>query len=531
MERIYMNNVKILDCTLRDGGYINNWNFGQKSIKDIICKLTEANIDIIECGFLTTEGGDFNKSLFKNIYDINKYIEPKCNSIMYVGMIAFPNDVIKNIPLKSEELIDGIRVTFHKNEIDDALSVCQELIDKGYKVFIQPVGMTSYDDIELIKLIKKVNKLKPYAFYIVDTLGIMYKNDLLKAFYLIDNNLEKNIAIGFHSHNNLQLSFSNAQELTMLQTKRTIIIDSSVYGMGRGAGNLCTELITEYINHNIFDKYKMEPILEIMDDYLNNIYSETPWGYRAAYCLAAINNCHPNYASYLINRQTISISNISSILTTMDADKRTVYDKEYIVELYNKYLNNTIEDNEVLNTIKKNIGKRPVLIVGPGKSIIYEKDMIEDFIKERNPFIVSINFIPNDIPYDSVFISNLKRFKNIECISMDLQDKLYIKTSNIKVDNNNMLTVNYSSLTVESSFISDNAGLMLINLLKKIHIDEVYIAGLDGYEMNKNNYINDEMELFKDKENINNMNIFIKNEIEKCRLFMKIIFITKSKYD
>ena len=194
-------------------------------------------------------------------------------------MIAQPYIPIDRISDYDGTSIDGIRVTFHENEIDEALIYAKQLMEKGYKVYIQPVGTTSYSDSDLLGLIEKVNTLKPYAFYLVDTLGIMYKNDLLRMFHLLENNLNTSISIGFHSHNNLQLSFSNAQELLTVHTKRNIIIDSSVFGMGRGAGNLCTELVTHYINENIEGKYDTIPLLEIIDEHLSNIFTETQWGY------------------------------------------------------------------------------------------------------------------------------------------------------------------------------------------------------------------------------------------------------------
>lgn len=122
-------------------------------------------------------------------------------------MIAQPYPSINNIAKYDGKSIDGIRVTFHEDEIDEALIYGKQLMDKGYKIFIQPVGTTSYSDGSLLELIRKVNNLKPVAFYLVDTLGIMYKNDLLRMFYLLDNNLDESISLGFHSHNNLQLSF------------------------------------------------------------------------------------------------------------------------------------------------------------------------------------------------------------------------------------------------------------------------------------------------------------------------------------
>lgn len=100
--------------------------------------------------------------------------------------------------------------------------------------------------------------------------------------------------------------------------------------MGRGAGNLCTELITKYLNDNYSHNYNLLPILEIIDEHLMSVFIKSPWGYSVPFYIASINNCHPNYASYLLDKQTISVRDIYNILASMDDSKRTFYDREYI---------------------------------------------------------------------------------------------------------------------------------------------------------------------------------------------------------
>ena len=125
------------------------------------------------------------------------------------------------------------------------LEACRTVKEKGYKVFVQAMVSVAYTDEEFLELISKVNELEPYAFYIVDSFGMMKRKDLTRLFYIVEHNLKQSIWIGFHSHNNMQLAYSNAQSLVDMQTKRNIIIDSSVYGMGRGACNLNTELFVQ----------------------------------------------------------------------------------------------------------------------------------------------------------------------------------------------------------------------------------------------------------------------------------------------
>ena len=262
-----MRSISILDCTLRDGGYINSWKFGEKTIKDIVKHLEKAGIDIIECGFIEDGDYDHDSSVYDNANRISFFEKKK--DTMYVAMIALGDIDPDIISLRTPGGIDGIRLTFHKNDIEEEFRQAKLLMDKGYDVFIQPVGTSTYSDKELIDLIERVNDIHPFAFYIVDTLGTMYPSDIQRIFSIIDNNLDDGICVGFHSHNNLQLSFSNAQTFMSISQKRNIIIDSSVFGMGRGAGNLTTELITQYINNTYEQRYSISPLLTIMERYLN----------------------------------------------------------------------------------------------------------------------------------------------------------------------------------------------------------------------------------------------------------------------
>jgi 4-hydroxy 2-oxovalerate aldolase len=527
-----MNNIKLLDCTLRDGGYVNNWEFGDRSIKKIIEKLVQSNIDIIECGFIRDEDYDYNKSVYNDVKKIKKYIAPKNKNNLYVGMIDVPYIPIEKIKECDGTSIDGIRLTFHEEEIDEAMYYGKELMNKGYKVFIQPVGTTSYTDRNLLELIERVNELKPYAFYLVDTLGIMFKNNLLRMYHLIDHNLHESISIGFHSHNNLQLSFSNTQELLSLHTKRNIIIDSSVFGMGRGAGNLCTELVTQYINENIEERYNVIPLLEIIDEHLSKFTLESQWGYSVPYYIAAVNNCHPNYASYLMNKQTISVKTINAILKQLPMDKRNIYDKNLIENLYINYQIHLADDTEELKAIKNLISNRKVLIIAPGKSIDTQKAKITNIINKYNPFVIGVNFIPDNFPCDAIFVSNLKRFEHISEKKAKDSKSVIITTSNItEPKGSTTFIVNYSDLLVSNPLISDNAGLMLLNLLKRLSIDSVYLAGFDGFSVDKtNNYFSPELTNNVELEELLKKNEAIRKQLLLINRNMYINYVTTTIY-
>lgn len=529
-----MNNIQILDCTLRDGGYINNWEFGEKIIKKILKRLTEANVDIIECGFLSETEYDVEKTIFSKVAQLDKLL-PKNRNSKYVAMIALGEKEIsyEKIPMCDGQSITGIRLTFHKHEIERAFGFAEDLMRKGYHVFIQPVGTCTYSDKELLELVEKVNILHPYAFYIVDTLGTITGIELLRLFQLTDNNLDKGIKIGFHSHNNLQLSFSNSQELIKIFTERDIIIDSSVMGMGRGAGNLCTELLAQYMNEHLYTHYDVTNILEIADNYLMRIKENSPWGYTIPYYIAAVRKCHPNYATYLMNLQTLTVKDIEFIMGSIPKDKRALYDKECVKELYNQYLAHYVDDSEAIKELRTLWKNKTILALAPGKSLIEEQDKINTYIEEEKPYIITVNFITEMYNEDMLFISNLKRFENLETAFENVNGKKVIVTSNIEGDiNDSVFKINYADYLNNDDFVSDNAGLMLFKLLKRCGVEKVVLAGFDGFESNiKANYYNKELINNVEVEQLEIKTIKIKEQIELLRKVMNIEFLTKSQYE
>ncbi len=523
-----MSKIQILDCTLRDGGYINEFAFGRQGIEKIIFKLTQAGVDIIECGFLEDGVYDVDASIFTEVEQIANFLPVDRKNSMCVAMACYGEYSLAGLSDYDGKSIDGIRVTFHYNEVDEALDYCRRIQEKGYKVFVQPVGTTSYSDEQLIALIKRVNELSPYAFYLVDTLGLMHEQEVLRFFYLIDHNLDRTIHVGFHSHNNLQLSFSNCQALTKVETDRVISLDSSVYGMGRGAGNLNTELIAKYLNEHQKTLYEIEPLLEIIDEYILKIKSEHEWGYSVPYYLAAVNGCHPNYASYLSSKQTLTVKNISSILKMIDSDKRSLFDKSLAEKKYLEFQSNEIDDKEAVNALCQSLTGRNVMVIAPGPSLHDHIDKIKSVISESNCITISATFVPDFFDVDYVFLSNLKRY---ETTFNPTHRKInLIQTSNIVTKEVKKHVVNYSSLLNEEEAILDNTTCMLLNLLVKICPAKVYLCGLDGYSLDGNNYYQHRLDVRQNRQNMMDINEAMTHKIASLRNKLDLTFVTPSLY-
>lgn len=521
-----MSNIKVLDCTLRDGGYVNNWDFGYKNIQKILTNLINANLDYIECGFLKPLDYNENKSLFSKISDFGELLASLNNGrTKFTLMINYGEYDIDNIPICTCKNI-ALRIVFKKEQRLNALKYCRLLKDKGYSVFVNPMHTNTYSSYELLELVKAVNELRPEGFTIVDTTGAMREKDILTAFYIVNSTLDKDIALCFHSHNNLQLSFSNAQCLMKVCKDRELIIDSTVFGMGRGAGNLCTELITQYINDNYGGHYDIIPILKIVDEQINPIFAKTPWGYSVPYYLAATNHCHPNYAKYLVDKQTVPVEFINNLLQSIPDNKKSIYDVNLIKQLYLDKFSKAVDDSKTVEYMKNILSGKKILILAPGKSLKEEKERVDNFIERENPFIISLNFIPEQYRENLVFVTNLKRFTSLNDYSGPL-----VVSSNIENIPPQAFVLNYSSYLNDSKMF-DNVALMLLKLLIKINIKYVSIAGFDGFSpVATDNYVSNDLINNARLSEFDERNDVMSEEIGKLSEKIDINFITSTMYN
>ena len=524
--------IMVLDCTLRDGGFVNEWKFGHECIINIAGRLDRANMDIIEVGYLrNTAIYNEDSTEFPDTLSINKSIGGHHYNAMIVAIMDYGKCDIERVAPKESSIVDGIRLTFRKNEINEALELAVKIKGLGYKVFLQPVAITDYSASDVVAFVEKANSVQPFAVCMVDTYGFMSKRDLIRYFYLFDASLDDGICLGYHSHNNFQLSYSNSIELIEQISNRELIIDSTVFGMGKGAGNLNTEMITSYINNNIVEKYDVGQVLEIISLYIDEQKKLHSWGYDLRYFLSASTDTHHQYANYLIEKKTLSIDSITTILKRIKDDKRTRYDEEYIESLYAEYQNVEINDTEAMDGIREFIGNRKILLLAPGSSIRNERERIKRYMERENPVVIGINNLFRDFKSDILFISNALRYGQIEdeISQYNMQDIKVIATSNISVVS--LIPewcVNYKNLLVTDELeISDNSALMFLNLLVRLGVGCVSLAGLDGYGSNSNYY----KQGIALREDLSKKTDIIKRALHSIKNKIDLQFITKSMYE
>ena len=522
-----MNKIQVLDCTLRDGGYCNEWQFGFDNAKKIVAGLVEAEIEIVECGFITNRtkyNPDVTK--FTTIDQIAYMIPANREGKIFVAMMNYGEYDIEDIPVYDGSSIDGIRVAFHKKNLKEALEVCKAIKEKGYLVFVQAMVSLSYTDEEYLSLISSVNEFDPYAFYIVDSFGMMKEKDLTRLFYMVEHNLKDKIWIGFHSHNNMQLAYSNAQRLITIHTSRNIIIDSSIMGMGRGAGNLNTELFVGYLNENAGKSYQIKPLLTIADKILTPFYERGYWGYSLPNYISASHSAHPNYASYLDAKKTLTFEDMDEIFDMMDDEKKVSFDKSYIEDLYLKYQEKDRVQEEHLSDLKEKLKGKKVLLIAPGQSTKTERAKIDSCAKRDDVIAISINYDYDESLTDYLFVSNLRRYRDLP---VEKRSKSIV-TSNIPAVDV-YLKIRYKDLLNEVDSVKDNAGLMVAKLLVQQGVKKILIAGMDGYSVNpEENYADAKMNFYTEKYVAEEKNAGIITVLRKISEETEIEFVTTPKY-
>ena len=334
-----MEKFNLLDCTLRDGGYINKWAYSDEAIKDIIRNLIDAGLDFLEVGYINSGGHAGNSTQFDSIERIEEYLPKDRKKCMLLAMADVRQFPIESLTEYNGRSIEGIRIVFYKYQVKEALEMARAVQTCGYKLFMQPMVTIDYTIDEYSNLIQEISKLNPYAVSIVDSFGYMLKEDFRKYFRILDNLLDKDAVVGFHSHNNMDLAFIAAQDVLEYNTPRRIVIDSSLYGMGRGAGNLNTELIANYYNMTLGYKYNIKLILDMISKHIMPIYQQRTWGYSPYLFITGLYHYHPNYASYLLEEFDVSVSDFEAFIHTIPDDMKTVCRKPYVIEMWNKFVN------------------------------------------------------------------------------------------------------------------------------------------------------------------------------------------------
>lgn len=528
-----MRKINLLDCTLRDGGYVNDWDFGHDNLISIFERTVDAGVDIVEVGFIDERRPyDYNRSIFPDTESIKRtFAGVNKRPPMVLGMIDYGTCQVEKIEPCEEAFLDGIRVIFKKQKMYDAMKFCMQLKTLGYKVFSQLVSITAYNDRELAELIKLVNLVEPYAVSMVDTYGLLDPSKMLHYYELLDKNVNPCVKIGFHAHNNLQLAYANTMTFLEKETERDIVADGTLFGMGKSAGNAPIELVAMFMNNKYNTQYDVQPMMESIEESIKPFFSKSPWGYNTYFYLCASNGCHPSYVQYLQKKENLSVSKVNEILAKIEpADKKLLYDNVLIEKLYQNFVLSENPDDADYARLGSALREKNILLIGPGKNIKLQFEKVRKHIDAFHAVTISINYKPDEIMPDYVFLTKANRYNEMSTVLLE-GDIQTIATSNIECRNGRFdYQIYRAPLLEQKEEIKDNPFLMLLKILRKIGVKHIACAGLDGYSDKEENYVVPGMEYDFVKRAAAHLNDHIRSVITEEFGDMDIDFITYSHY-
>lgn len=286
------NRSKILDCTIRDGGLVNNWDFSVEFVQDLYNGLSAAGVEYMEIGYKNspkllnaTEPNPWrflDDNFLKEVIPEKKFT--KLSALVDIGRVD-PDDILP----REESVLDMIRIACYIREVDKGLELVNMFHDLGYETTLNIMALSSVPENQLITAFEMVEQSPVDVVYIVDSFGSLDPADIehqVKKFKSMLPNKE----LGIHTHNNMQLAFANT--LAAMRSGVTYL-DSSVYGMGRAAGNCHTELLVSCIQKT---NYELKPILGVIEKHMLEMRQNWEWGYIIPYMISGVLNEHPRVA-------------------------------------------------------------------------------------------------------------------------------------------------------------------------------------------------------------------------------------------
>lgn len=537
-----MKKINLLDCTLRDGAYINQSKFGIPVLKGIIKKLQDAGVEIIECGWLKDSMHEIGSAYYHIPKDLEQYLLVHDEDTDYVAMIDWDRYNVDNLPNYEGKAINAIRVVFPRGKCREGMEVGKKIREKGYQVYIQAANTLSYSDVELDELIDAVNTFKPVAVSVVDTFGAMYFDDLQHIVEYLDARLLPEIGLGFHSHNNQQLSFALTMKfIDILQaSSRNVIVDASLCGMGRGAGNATTELVANYINNKYHGNYDMDAILDAIDMYMDGISAKYNWGYSTSYFIAGMYQCHVNNIAYLKKNHRTTAKDMRNVIAALSVEERRHYDYDLLEEKYLENQNRLVDDDLDRSKLTEIFKERDVLLLAPGHSVLDKEAEIKKFISEHNPVVIGVNAIINTYAdcYDFLLFVNKVRYN----YARETYPEVFLANKRIVLSNihtaktEDEIVINFNRVIKRGWEHFDNAVICALRMLSRMNAKNVFLAGFDGFKEQYNeSYADADLPALNVSNKWEALNAEIRDMYLDVKLSvgekMKIKFLTNSVFE
>jgi 4-hydroxy 2-oxovalerate aldolase len=294
---MFRKELKVLDCTIRDGGLINNYQFSKDFVKAVYRATCDAAVDIVELGKKLEESDEYTREKygawnFCDDDDLKEVIDSYDSE--YRPLVAVMYDVgrvdVSKLQPRDQGPIDMVRVACYVHQIDKGIDLIRRCKDLGYETTINIMAASAAIETELVQGLEEINKADEVDYlYLVDSFGAFYSEQV--TYY---GEMYKKYApdkeLGFHAHNNQQLAFSNTQQAIIDGVN---LLDATINGIGRGAGNCNLELLLNFLKN---PKFNVRPIYKVIQEQFVPLRNEIEWGFNDIYGISGHLNQHPRDA-------------------------------------------------------------------------------------------------------------------------------------------------------------------------------------------------------------------------------------------
>ena len=492
MKKIYH-----IDCTLRDGGYYNLWNFEESLVQKYLECMEKLNIDFVEIGFRflkdTSNLGLYASTTEKHLSKLKISKNLKLATMINIGEfdnLKLNNELDKLFLTCKKSKISLVRIATHKNEVDIAIKASKILKKKGYLTAINLMQISEISKHELSKILKKLEPKYLDIFYFADSLGSLNQKQTIDICKIIKKYWKK--SFGIHAHDNMEGALQNT---VVSYEKGANYLDSTILGMGRGPGNTKTELLCSFLNTIKVKKYRLLFLTDIVDYHFAKLKKKYMWGTNLYYYLSAKYKIHPTYIQNMLSEKRYEENEIMLAIENLKLQKCKSFSPT-IYKNSKKFLNQIkfkkIQTNKFQN--------RKILILANGPSLKRSINKINNFIKINKPIIITLNFIKDlkiarnidylGICHPSRIISEIKTIpSNIKLITpfSSFNEELKNLTKNFK-------KIDYGLKIEEKKFdyfknycVLEKILVLpyILSFLYSSNVKSIFFAGLDGYENNK----------------------------------------------
>jgi 4-hydroxy 2-oxovalerate aldolase len=292
----YRSELKLVDCTIRDGGLMSDHHFDDEIVRMVYRACVEAGIDYMELGYKASKRifspTEYGKWKFCDEDDIRRIVGENDTPLKLSVMAdAGRTDYHQDILPRDQSVIDMVRVATYIHQIPAAMDLVKDAVDKGYETTINLMAVSTVQEYELDEALEIMADSEVGTIYLVDSFGAFYSE---QTQYLTRKYLRYAVPrgkmVGMHAHNNQQLAYANTIEAIILGAN---MLDGSIAGLGRGAGNCPIELLLGFL-HN--PKFRLRPILQCIQDHIEPLRAELRWGFDIPYMITGLLNQHPRPA-------------------------------------------------------------------------------------------------------------------------------------------------------------------------------------------------------------------------------------------